>query len=49
MCSSDLEPVSADDLRRVLAASPWREQIPAILRDLHHRLAGPSVGRLGSA
>jgi hypothetical protein len=45
----NLDPVSADDLRRVLAGSPWREHIPAILQDLHHRLAGPSVRRLGRA
>jgi len=44
-----LDPVSVDDLRRVLADSPWREHIPTILQDLHHRLAGPSVRRLGSA
>jgi len=45
----NLDPVSVDDLRRVLAGSPWREHIPTILQDLHHRLAGPSVRRLGRA
>jgi predicted aldo/keto reductase-like oxidoreductase len=43
----DLPPVTAGQLLQALTASPWRDRIPALLQDLHHRLAGPSVQRLG--
>ena len=39
--------VSAKQLDQVLASSPWREEIPAILRLLKQRLGGASVRRLG--
>ncbi len=38
--------VSEAQLREVLAASPWAERIPAILRQLRERLAGQEVRRL---
>jgi hypothetical protein len=38
--------VSEADLRAVLAASPWAEQIPAILRRLRERIGGQAVRRL---
>jgi predicted aldo/keto reductase-like oxidoreductase len=38
--------VSEAQLRAVLAASPWAERIPAILRQLRERLGGQDVRRL---
>jgi hypothetical protein len=38
--------VSEAQLREVLAASPWAERIPAILRQLRERLGGQDVRRL---
>lgn len=42
-------PVSEAELRAVLAASPWADRIPAILRQLKARLGGAAVQRLSSA
>jgi predicted aldo/keto reductase-like oxidoreductase len=38
--------VSDAELRRLVAASPWAERIPGILRDLRERFGGESVTRL---
>ncbi len=38
--------VSEVELRAVLAASPWAERIPPILRELRQRLGGAAVSRL---
>jgi predicted aldo/keto reductase-like oxidoreductase len=38
--------VSEDQLLQALAASPWRQQIPGLLRNLRQRLGGTSVRRL---
>ncbi len=40
------ELVSEAELRQAVAASPWAERIPGILRDLRERLGGASVKRL---
>ena len=39
--------VTAEELDEVLASSPWKQEIPAILRQLKQRLGGASVRRLG--
>ena len=39
--------VTAEELNEVLASSPWKQEIPAILRQLKQRLGGASVRRLG--
>ena len=39
--------VTAEELDEVLASSPWKQEIPAILRKLKQRLGGASVRRLG--
>ena len=41
--------VSEQDLCAVLGASPWRDRIPSLLRDLRDRLAGEPQRRLISA
>lgn len=41
--------VSEEALRRALAGSPWREEIPLLLRRLRQRLGGTPVQRLSSA
>ena len=41
--------VSEADLRRVLAASPWAEQIPGLLRRLRERVGGSASQRLMSS
>jgi predicted aldo/keto reductase-like oxidoreductase len=41
--------VSEADLRRVLAASPWAEQIPGLLRGLRERVGGSASQRLMSS
>ncbi|WP_425625133.1 aldo/keto reductase [Aphanothece microscopica] len=41
--------VSEQELLGALAASPWRERIPAVLRQLRDRLGGQTVSRLSSA
>jgi predicted aldo/keto reductase-like oxidoreductase len=38
--------VSEAELRAVLAASPWAERIPELLRDLRQRLGGGTARRL---
>ena len=38
--------VSEAELRAVLQASPWREQIPGILRSLRERVGGSPTKRL---
>jgi predicted aldo/keto reductase-like oxidoreductase len=38
--------VSEAELRQALAASPWVDQIPGILRGLRNRLGGQAVNRL---
>ena len=38
--------VSEQDLCAVLGASPWRDRIPSLLRDLRDRLAGEPQRRL---
>ncbi len=40
------ELVSEAELRQAVAASPWAERIPGILRDLRERFGGESVKRL---
>ena len=41
--------VSEDELRAVLAGSPWRDRIPERLRQLRQRVGGQAVQRLSSA
>ncbi len=40
--------VSEEDLRKVVANSPWKDQIPVVLRQLKSRLGGESSQRLSS-
>ncbi len=41
--------VSAEELEAALADSPWRAQIPDLLRELRRRLGGEALQRLSSA
>ena len=45
--ADDPAAVTAEQLDEVLASSPWKQEIPAILRELKQRLGGASVRRLG--
>ena len=45
--ADDPAAVTAEELDEVLASSPWKQEIPAILRELKQRLGGASVRRLG--